>query len=173
MLERLAVARSAFVLGRGATLAVAVEAALKLKETCAIHAEAYSAAEVLHGPAELVERDFPIIAFVLLTGGWFGLPHVETPLWGGLMVTLTISFVGLAASLPLGILLALGRRSKMPIVKMLCVIFIETVRGVPLVAVLFMASVMLPLFVPDAWSPDKLAIRTPASHSSAIVSGPC
>jgi glutamine---fructose-6-phosphate transaminase (isomerizing) len=64
MLERLASARSAFVLGRGATLAIAAEAALKLKETCAIHAEAYSAAEVLHGPAELVGPGFPIIAFL-------------------------------------------------------------------------------------------------------------
>jgi glucosamine--fructose-6-phosphate aminotransferase (isomerizing) len=64
MLERLASARSAFVLGRGATLAIAVEAALKLKETCAIHAESYSAAEVLHGPAELVVPGFPVIAFL-------------------------------------------------------------------------------------------------------------
>ena len=64
MLEWLANARSAFVLGRGATLAIAAEAALKLKETCAIHAEAYSAAEVLHGPAELVDSGFPVIAFV-------------------------------------------------------------------------------------------------------------
>ena len=64
MLERFAGARSAFVLGRGATLAIAAEAALKLKETCAIHAEAYSAAEVQHGPAELVTSGFPIIAFV-------------------------------------------------------------------------------------------------------------
>lgn len=64
MLDRLANARSAFVLGRGATLAIAAEAALKLKETCAIHAEAYSAAEVLHGPAELVAPGFPVIAFL-------------------------------------------------------------------------------------------------------------
>lgn len=64
MLEQLAKARNAFVLGRGATLAIAAEAALKLKETCAIHAESYSAAEVLHGPAELVESGFPVIAFV-------------------------------------------------------------------------------------------------------------
>ena len=64
MLEGLASARSAFVLGRGATLAIAVEAALKLKETCAIHAESYSAAEVLHGPAELVVPGFPVIAFL-------------------------------------------------------------------------------------------------------------
>ncbi|QQN66563.1 SIS domain-containing protein [Bradyrhizobium diazoefficiens] len=64
MLDSIANARSAFVLGRGATLAIAVEAALKLKETCAIHAEAYSAAEVLHGPAELVAPGFPVIAFL-------------------------------------------------------------------------------------------------------------
>ncbi len=99
---------------------------------------------------------FPFVAFVLLTGGWFGLRPVETPLWGGLMVTLVLSFVGIAVSLPLGIILALGRRSQMPIVKMLSVIFIETVRGVPLVTVLFMASVMLPLFLPAGVSFDKL-----------------
>jgi glucosamine--fructose-6-phosphate aminotransferase (isomerizing) len=64
MLEQLANARGAFVLGRGTTLAIAAEAALKLKEACAIHAEAYSAAEVLHGPAELVDSGFPVIAFL-------------------------------------------------------------------------------------------------------------
>jgi general L-amino acid transport system permease protein len=98
---------------------------------------------------------FPIVAYFLLAGG-FGLPEVETPLWGGLLVTLVISFVGIAVSLPLGILLALGRRSKMPIVKMFSVIFIETIRGVPLVTVLFMASVMLPLFLPPGVTFDKL-----------------
>ncbi|PAP93956.1 amino acid ABC transporter permease [Mesorhizobium wenxiniae] len=97
----------------------------------------------------------PIVAFILLVGGVFGLPHVETPLWGGLLVTLTLSFVGIAVSLPIGIVLALGRRSKMPIVKMLCVIFIETVRGIPLITVLFMASVMLPLFLPAGVTFDK------------------
>jgi general L-amino acid transport system permease protein len=99
---------------------------------------------------------FPIVAFFLLVGGWFGLPHVETPLWGGLMVTLVLSFVGIAVSLPFGIVLALGRRSKMPMVKLICVIFIETIRGVPLVTVLFMASVMLPLFLPAGFTFDKL-----------------
>jgi len=99
---------------------------------------------------------FPFVAFFLLVGGWFGLRFVETPLWGGLMVTLVISYVGIVVSLPLGILLALGRRSKMPIVKLLSVIFIEAVRGVPLVTVLFMASFMLPLFVPPGVSFNKL-----------------
>lgn len=98
---------------------------------------------------------FPVVAFFLLVGGWFGLPHVRTALWGGLMVTMVLSFVGISVSLPLGILLALGRRSKMPVVKMLCVIFIETIRGVPLVTVLFMASVMLPLFLPPGTNFDK------------------
>ena len=114
---------------------------------------------------------FPFIAFFLLLGGYFGLPYVETPLWGGLMVTLVISYVGIVTSLPLGILLALGRRSNMPIVKLLSVIFIETVRGVPLVAVLFMASFMLPLFVPPGMTFDKLlrALIGVALFSSAYM----
>ncbi|RWK57128.1 amino acid ABC transporter permease [Mesorhizobium sp.] len=97
----------------------------------------------------------PVVAFILLVGGMFGLPLVETSLWGGLLVTLSLSFVGIAVSLPVGIVLALGRRSKMPIVKMLCIIFIETVRGIPLITVLFFASVMLPLFLPAGVSFDK------------------
>ncbi|MBB4525236.1 UNVERIFIED_ORG: general L-amino acid transport system permease protein [Rhizobium sophorae] len=97
----------------------------------------------------------PILAFWLLHGG-FGLEVVDTPLWGGLMVTLVLSFVGIAVSLPCGILLALGRRSKMPVIRMLCVTFIEVIRGVPLITVLFMASVMLPLFLPTGWNVDKL-----------------
>ncbi len=97
---------------------------------------------------------FPVVAFFLLHGG-FGLTEVETPLWGGLMVTLILSFVGIAVSLPLGILLALGRRSDMPVIKMICVVFIEVVRGVPLITVLFMANVMLPLFMPTGWTIDN------------------
>jgi general L-amino acid transport system permease protein len=97
----------------------------------------------------------PVVAFILLVGGMFGLPLVETSLWGGLLVTLSLSFVGIAVSLPVGIVLALGRRSNMPIVKMLCIIFIETVRGIPLITVLFFASVMLPLFLPAGVSFDK------------------
>ena len=99
---------------------------------------------------------FPFIAFFLLVGGSFGLRYVETSLWGGLLVTLVISYVGIVVSLPLGILLALGRRSNMPVVRLLSVIFIETVRGVPLVTILFMASFMLPLFVPPGMTFDKL-----------------
>ena len=99
----------------------------------------------------------PLVSFVLLLG-WpaIGLPRVATEQWGGVLVTIVVAAVGIVASLPLGILLALGRRSRMPAVRLLSVIFIEFVRGVPLITVLFMASVMLPLFVPDTWSPDKL-----------------
>ncbi len=105
--------------------------------------------------AILLFAALPIVAFFLLVGGAFGLPHVETPRWGGLLVTLSLSFVGIAVSLPLGVVLALGRRSKMPIIKVLSIIFIETVRGIPLIVVLFFASVMLPLFLPEGVSFDK------------------
>jgi general L-amino acid transport system permease protein len=98
----------------------------------------------------------PICSFVLLNGGFGLLYRVDTSLWGGVLVSIVVASVGIVVSLPLGILLALGRRSKMPIVKTLSVIYIEFVRGVPLITVLFMASVMLPLFVPDQYSPDKL-----------------
>ena len=99
----------------------------------------------------------PISSFILLTG-WsaIGLQPVDTVLWGGVLVTIVVASVGIVFSLPLGILLALGRRSRMPAVRTLSVIFIEFVRGVPLVTVLFMAGVMLPLFVPESLSPDKL-----------------
>jgi general L-amino acid transport system permease protein len=99
---------------------------------------------------------FPVFAYWLLTGGIFGLPVVETQYWGGLLVTLVVASVGIAASLPLGILLALGRRSRMPVARWLSIGFIEFVRGVPLITVLFMASVMLPLFLPEGVTFDKL-----------------
>ena len=99
---------------------------------------------------------FPVIAYGLYTGPLFGLSHVETSQWGGLMLTLTIAVVGIAGSLPGGILLALGRRSKMPVIRTLCVTIIEFWRGVPLITVLFMSSVMLPLFLPEGMSFDKL-----------------
>jgi general L-amino acid transport system permease protein len=99
----------------------------------------------------------PIASYLLLTG-WatIGLPPVDTVLWGGVLVTIVVASVGIVCSLPLGILLALGRRSQMPTVRLFSTIFIEFVRGVPLVTVLFMASVMLPLFVPERVEPDKL-----------------
>ena len=99
----------------------------------------------------------PVLSFVLLHGApWIGLRVVPTALWGGILVTVVVATIGMVASLPLGILLALGRRSEMPVVRLSAVIFIEFVRGVPLITVLFMASVMLPLFVPEHLAPDKL-----------------
>lgn len=99
---------------------------------------------------------FPLICFWLLHGGFLGLEEVGTENWGGLMLTLVVSAVGIVASLPLGILLALGRRSKMPIIRSFCTVFIEVWRGVPLITVLFMASVMLPLFTTGGNDMDKL-----------------
>ncbi|MFM4804915.1 amino acid ABC transporter permease [Aeromonas bivalvium] len=98
---------------------------------------------------------FPCIAFVLLHGG-LGLSQVETNLWGGLMLTLVLAVVGIAVALPFGILLALGRRSHMPIISSLSTVYIEFWRAVPLITVLFMASVMLPLFVAGEVEFDKL-----------------
>ena len=101
----------------------------------------------------------------------FGLEYIETSQWGGLLVTLVVAITGIVASLPLGILLALGRQSKMPIVKYFCVTFIEVWRGVPLITVLFMASVMLPLFLPPGTNFDKLtrALIATAIFSSAYM----
>jgi general L-amino acid transport system permease protein len=93
---------------------------------------------------------------VLMWGGVFGLPYVENERWGGLILTLLLTTFGLAAAFPLSILLALGRRSDLPVIRGLCVGYIELVRGVPLISLLFMASVMLPLFLPSGVSVDKL-----------------
>ena len=93
---------------------------------------------------------------VLMWGGVLGLPLVRNTLWGGLPLTLILSVVGLVVAFPLSILLALGRRSDLPIVKSICVAYIELIRGVPLITVLFMASVMFPLFLPTGVTIDKL-----------------
>ncbi|MBM6550592.1 amino acid ABC transporter permease [Marinomonas ostreistagni] len=99
---------------------------------------------------------YPIVAYFLFAGGVLGLEVVETSLWGGLFLTTLLGVVGIVASLPLGVILALGRRSHMPIVKSVCVVFIETIRAVPLITILFMASVMIPLFLPDGLNFNKL-----------------
>ena len=101
---------------------------------------------------------YPIVGFVLLHGAAaLGLRVVPTDLWGGVFVSLLVAIVGIVASLPIGILLALARRSRLPVVRAAAIGFIEVVRGVPLITVLFMANTMLPLFVPEALSPDRLA----------------
>lgn len=99
-----------------------------------------------------------VLAFcgVLMWGGVFGMTFVDNTQWGGLPLTLILSVVGMVCSFPLAILLALGRRSELPAIRAVCVGFIEFVRGVPLVSVLFMASVMFPLFLPQGVTIDKL-----------------
>lgn len=99
---------------------------------------------------------YPLLVWLMLYGGFLGLTRVETRQWGGLTLTLIIAAVGIAGALPLGILLALARRSSMPVVRILSVVFIEFWRGVPLITVLFMSSVMLPLFMTEGTSIDKL-----------------
>lgn len=97
-----------------------------------------------------------ICAGVLMWGGVLGLAPVENRLWGGLPLTLMLAVFGVAGAFPLGVLLALGRRSDLPAVKALCVVYIELIRGVPLISLLFMSSVMLPLFLPEGITIDKL-----------------
>jgi len=100
---------------------------------------------------------YPALAFVLLHGApVLGLARVETNLWGGILVSLLVALVGIVVSLPLGVLLALGRRSRLPVLSLACTSFIEIVRGVPMITVLFMANTMLPLFVPEEFAPDRL-----------------
>ena len=98
---------------------------------------------------------YPFIAYFLLYGGP-NLTIVETNKWGGLLVTLFLGVTGIGLAFPLSIALALGRRSNMPIIKSICVIFIEFIRGVPLITLLFTANVMLPLFLPEGVNPDNL-----------------
>jgi general L-amino acid transport system permease protein len=99
---------------------------------------------------------FPLVAFFFLVGGVFGLTYVETRFWGGLLVTLVITFTGIIGSLPLGVFLALGRRSRLPLVRASSIAFIELWRGVPLITVLFFATYMVPFFLPTDWKIDGL-----------------
>jgi general L-amino acid transport system permease protein len=100
---------------------------------------------------------YPILALILLRGSsWLGVPIVDTQLWGGIFVSLLTAVVGIVFSLPLGVLLALGRRSPLPVVHLASVVFVEFVRGVPLITILFMANNLLPLFVPETWTPNRL-----------------
>ena len=102
----------------------------------------------------------PIISFILIyyliSGGSFGLEWVETGAWGGLSLTFIVAFFSLIFCFPIGMMLALGRRSDLPIVKYSSLSFIEFWRGVPLITVLFMSAVMFPMFLPDGTYVDKL-----------------
>jgi len=92
----------------------------------------------------------------LMKGGLFGLPSVESTQWGGLPLTLLLSVFGLTAAYPLGVILALGRQSRMPAIRVLCVIYIELIRGVPLISLLFMGSIIFPLFLPEGITINKI-----------------
>jgi His/Glu/Gln/Arg/opine family amino acid ABC transporter permease subunit len=110
------------------------------------------AALIVMGLLWLLLRLPSVTAFVLDTG----LPLVETEKWGGLPLTLILSANGIVLSFPLAVVLALGRRSELPVIRALSVAYIEIVRGVPLITVLFMASLMIPLFLPEGLTVDKL-----------------
>ena len=100
---------------------------------------------------------YPVAALLLLHGSEaLGLAKAPTDLWGGIFLSMIVATVGIVFSLPGGVLLALGRRSRLPVVRFFATLFIEFVRGVPFITVLFMANTMLPLFVPASWSPDRL-----------------
>jgi general L-amino acid transport system permease protein len=99
---------------------------------------------------------FPVLAGILLIGGVPGLPHVDTNQWGGLMLDVLITFLVVEGCLPLGVLLALGRRSQLPIIRVFCTGFIELWRGVPLLTVISMSAIMVPLFLPEGFSIDRL-----------------
>ncbi|KAB2848268.1 MAG: amino acid ABC transporter permease [Hyphomicrobiaceae bacterium] len=96
-----------------------------------------------------------LAVIIWLMRGGLGLLYVPTSSWGGLPVTLILTVVAIGIAFPAANFLALGRRSTMPAVKLLCVLLIETVRGLPLLSILFVASIMLPLFLPEALLPDK------------------
>jgi general L-amino acid transport system permease protein len=93
---------------------------------------------------------------LLLKGGLFGLETVDSNKWGGLPLTLLLSVFGLTAAYPVGVMLALGRQSKMPIIKSFSVVYIELIRGVPLISLLFMSSVVFPLFLPEGVSINNI-----------------
>ena len=93
---------------------------------------------------------------LLMKGGLFGLKSVESTQWGGLPLTLLLAVFGLTAAYPLGVILALGRRSKMPGVKALCILYIELIRGVPLISLLFMSAIIFPLFLPEGVTFNKI-----------------
>lgn len=98
-----------------------------------------------------------LVAVFWLMGGGLGLKSVPSSLWGGLPVTLILTVVAIGLGFPLGVLLALGRRSALPALRVMCVAFIESVRGLPLLSILFVASIMLPLFLPESLLPDKFS----------------
>lgn len=135
----------------GAGWPLGIASAMVVLLACGLHKPSWAAWQFW-----LLYLVLPCVAWVLLLGGAGGLPEVPTDQWGGLFLTIVIALVGMGASLPIGILLALGRTSRMPVVKALCIGFIELARGVPLISVLFMVSVMLPMMLAEGMNFNKL-----------------
>jgi general L-amino acid transport system permease protein len=117
------------------------------------------------------------LVLLLMFGGFLGMPYVDTSFWNGLPLTLMLAVFGIVFAFPLAIILALGRRSRMPAARALSVAYIELIRGVPLITILFMASVMLPLFLPSGLTIDKLLraqiafIIFPAAYLAETIRG--
>ncbi len=99
---------------------------------------------------------YMIVAYILVSGGYFGLETVPTNKWGGLMLTIVVATVGIVFSFPIGIIIAFGRASNLPVIRSICVTYVEFIRGVPLITILFMSSIILPLFFPEGMTFDKL-----------------
>ena len=99
---------------------------------------------------------FPFFAYALLDGSWLGLPVASSDEWGGFLLTFILASIGIVAALPIAVVMALGRRSQMPIVRSICIFYIELLRATPLITILFMASVLLPLFFPTGVHYDKV-----------------
>ncbi|GBC63938.1 amino acid ABC transporter permease [Desulfonema ishimotonii] len=120
-----------------------------------------------------------LLLVLLMRGGVPGLVTVESTQWGGLPLTLLLSVFGLAAAYPVGIVLALGRQSRMPAIRSLCVIYIEMIRGVPLISLLFMSSIIFPLFLPEGVTINKILraqvaiIMFTAAYVAEVVRGAC
>ncbi len=99
---------------------------------------------------------YMVVSFILIHGGFFGLEVVPTDKWGGLMLTIVVAAVGIIFSFPIGIVIAFGRASNLPVIRSICVTYVEFIRGVPLITILFMSSIVLPLFFPEGMTFDKL-----------------
>ncbi len=118
-----------------------------------------------------------VAAAVLLRGGVFGLVPVESDKWSGLPLTLLLAVMGIVAAYPFGILLALGRRSRMPVIRVLSTVYIEVIRGIPLICLLFMSSVVFPLFLPKGIVVNKLLraqaaiIMSSAAYLAEVIRG--
>ena len=100
---------------------------------------------------------FPLVAYTLLDGTWLGLPEARSSEWGGFLLTFILASVGIVAAFPISVMMALGRRSEMPIIRSICIFYIELWRAAPLITILFMASNLLPLFFPAGVHYDKVA----------------